>query len=786
MAVAPAGTLAVAGAASVCQGGSTSLSVSGGTAPYTLTGGGLTLTGAGPFVLTPSQTTTYTVTSAATAQGCLASTQVTVAVLPLPVANVGAATAATCSGVAGQLGAAPVAGYSYLWSPATGLSNPAIANPTFTLTNTTGAPLTTTYTLTVTNSATGCVGTGAVAVTVNPAAVAPPSATLSTCAGSALPLGAAPVAGYSYLWSPATGLSNPAVANPTLTLPNTSGAPLTVTYTLTVSTAQGCVATATTTVTVNPLPTVAPGAAVALCSGSSAPLGAAPVAGVTYAWSPATGLSNPTIANPTVTLTNPTSAPLTTTYTLTATSALGCVSTGSVTVTVQPAPVVGAGPARALCAGQSTTLGTAALPGYTYAWAPAAGLSGATTAQPSYLAANATAAPVTVKFRVTATSPQGCAARDSVLVTVNPLPTARTITGPSFVCDPSQAFTGTYTLAGAPSTSTYQWNATGGTVLSGQGTAQVTVGFTSGAASRGLSVVETSAFGCAGTSATTLTILLDQPTVDLRLASVDAASNGRVLLTFSVPNGQNTPNPVRVLRREAGSTGPFAQVGTVAATATTYADATAQAGQAAYEYSLSLTNGCGDVLTAPVAATTVLLRATATPGRGGRDQGTVALSWSAYQGFPVAGYRLYRQDDQAGYQLVTSLPASTFQYGFTNTGQGFNQCFRVVAFSAEATPRESNSNSACVDFANKTAFYNIITPNNDGQNDKLEIDNVQLYPGNTMTIFNRWGREVFSTTNYNNQRNFWGTDPAIAPGIYYYLFKLPDGTATKGWVEVVK
>ena len=45
---------------------------------------------------------------------------------------------------------------------------------------------------------------------------------------------------------------------------------------------------------------------------------------------------------------------------------------------------------------------------------------------------------------------------------------------------------------------------------------------------------------------------------------------------------------------------------------------------------------------------------------------------------------------------------------------------------------------------------------------------------------------MYRTTSYNNTTNAWGADPGIAAGTYYYLFKLPDGTATKGWVEVVK
>ncbi|OGX91851.1 gliding motility-associated C-terminal domain-containing protein [Hymenobacter coccineus] len=433
--------------------------------------------------------------------------------------------------------------------------------------------------------------------------------------------------------------------------------------------------------------------------------------------------------------------------------------------------------------------GAPAQPGFTYAWTPAAGLSSATAAQPVYTAANTTGAPIVVKLRVTGTSPQGCAGRDSVLITVNPLPLQRTINGPAFICDSSQAFTGTYTVAGASATATYQWAVVGGTLISGQGTAQVTVFFTLGALSRSLSVVETSAFGCTGTAVSSLNILLDQPSINLTTASVDAASNARILLTFSVPNGTNTPNQVQVLRRVAG-TGAFAVVGTVGPTATTYADANAvDASANSYEYQLTIANGCGTVLTTAVAQT-VRLQATATAGAGGFSQGSVALRWNPYVGFSVSGYRVYRRLDGAPAVLLATVPATTLAYTLSNgapetssDGAGFAQNFRVIAFSTDATPLLSNSNEALVSFANPLAFYNIITPNGDNRNDRLVIDNVALYPGNSLTIFNRWGREVYATTNYQNT---WGDAPDVAPGKYYYLFKLADGSSTKGWVEVVK
>ncbi len=616
-------------------------------------------------------------------------------------------------------------------------------------------------------------------VTVLPAPALAVAGALSVCQGTATTL---TVTGGNGPYTLAGGGTTQTSAGTFVVAPAQ-----TTTYTVTSAATGGCAGLAQATVVVLPLPTASAGPAVAICSGGTAQLGAAPVAGYAYRWAPATGLSDPGIANPTVTLTNPTGGPVTTTYTLTVTVATGCAATATVAVTVQPPAAVSAGKDATLCAGQTVALGAPARADYTYQWTPAAGLSSATTAQPTYTAANPTTEPIVIKFRVTGTSAAGCAAQDSVLVTVNPLPPQRTITGPGFVCDSSQAFTGTYAVAGASATSTYQWTVAGGTLLSGQGTGQVAVRFTSGAPSRSLSVVETSVFGCTGAAASSLNILLDQPTINLSMASVDAASNARIVLSFAVPNGKNTPNQVQVLRRVAG-TGPFAVVGTATPTATAYTDANAvDANANSYEYQLSVANGCGAVLTTAVAQT-VRLQATATPGAGGYSQGSVALRWNAYVGFPVSGYRVYRRLDADGAALLATVPATTLAFAVPNgelgasSGAGFVQNFRVVAFSADGR-LASNSNEALVTFDNPLAFYNVITPNGDNRNDRLEIDNVALYPGNTLTIFNRWGREVYSTTNYQNT---WGEDPSVAPGVYYYLFKLPNGRSTKGWVEVVK
>ena len=163
--VSAAPTLTITGNRNVCQGASTTLTVSGAAAgtTYTVTGG--PVSGTSPtFVLTPTATTTYTI-SAPSTTGCASTSTVVITVDPAVTANAGPAVSTT-NGRPVTIGAAPVAGLTYSWSPATGLSNPTSANPTVTLPNTSASPITQTYTLTATNTATGCSGTASVVVSV--------------------------------------------------------------------------------------------------------------------------------------------------------------------------------------------------------------------------------------------------------------------------------------------------------------------------------------------------------------------------------------------------------------------------------------------------------------------------------------------------------------------------------------------------------------------------------------------------------------------------------------------
>ncbi|MBB1192808.1 hypothetical protein DNC80_03900 [Flavobacterium sp. SOK18b] len=66
----------------------------------------------------------------------------------------------------------------------------------------------------------------------------------------------------------------------------------------------------------------------------------------------------------------------------------------------------------------------------------------------------------------------------------------------------------------------------------------------------------------------------------------------------------------------------------------------------------------------------------------------------------------------------------------------------------------------------KLAFNNFVSPNNDGKNDFLVIENIQLYKDYNLSIYNVRGQLVFSVVQYKNN---WSGE-GLSQGEYYLYF----------------
>ncbi len=86
-----------------------------------------------------------------------------------------------------------------------------------------------------------------------------------------------------------------------------------------------------------------------------------------------------------------------------------------------------------------------------------------------------------------------------------------------------------------------------------------------------------------------------------------------------------------------------------------------------------------------------------------------------------------------------------------------------------------------------TEFFNGFSPNGDGLNDYWNIPMLNCYPDNNVLIINRWGSEVWSGDNYNNNSVRWTgqnmNNNDLPDGTYYYIITY-GGIEKRGWVFI--
>lgn len=89
--------------------------------------------------------------------------------------------------------------------------------------------------------------------------------------------------------------------------------------------------------------------------------------------------------------------------------------------------------------------------------------------------------------------------------------------------------------------------------------------------------------------------------------------------------------------------------------------------------------------------------------------------------------------------------------------------------------------------ADPISIKNAITPNGDGANDQLTIVNIEFYPSNVVTLFDRWGVEVASFEGYKNEWDLTIGGNVIPAGNYICVVELPSVNQTvKRTITVVR
>lgn len=260
---------------------------------------------------------------------------------------------------------------------------------------------------------------------------------LAICVGDSIQIGAASVTGHTYIWS-----SLPAGFSSTSANPVVKPKAETTYYRHEGITATGCSNTDSVVVKVNALPEAYTGHFSALCAGDSIQLGKDSIIGHSYSWISIPPGFYSRISNPIV------KPDTTTTYELIEIiKATGCLQRHSLTISVNPSPLVHLVHSKEVCYGDSVNIGESNSGKYSYYWT--SNPTGFVSAE-----ANPKVSPLlTTVYIVTIYDvSSGCSKTDSVGVTVNPLP--KVITGlDNNVCAGDSIVIGVGGLTGY----SYQW-----------------------------------------------------------------------------------------------------------------------------------------------------------------------------------------------------------------------------------------------------------------------------------------------------------------------------------------
>jgi uncharacterized repeat protein (TIGR01451 family) len=433
-----------------------------------------------PFpTLEPDVDISYLVRATDPITGCVAFDTMMVDIVDV-IADAGADNTALCQGSLVQLGTAAQPNHTYVWDPATGLNFP-LAPPT--PNNTTAQPFLLmpdapggiTYTVTVTETTTGCQAVDDVTFTTTADPPVQPSTETNTlCTAEDVSftytLTGSALLGHTYAWSTLGAGSigwfdDPSIYEPTVTVPMGT-APGTYTFRLTVTKGACGSVTQDFDIIVNPLPDVDLGSDVdPSCTAPLTELSVTPTAGFRYQWTPAAGLftddagtipydGGNASANATLYV-GASGSDVTYTITATPTSSAvrGCTTSGMIVVNAAtPDPVVAGDDAVYCPDGDPLTLGVANS-GTPHLWeavgynadpdgVPAApggqtatmeAYLGSTTANVTTFSQSPAAGGVYV-YSLTSTFANGCSVSDEITITVPNLPSGFA-GAPTSVCE---------------------------------------------------------------------------------------------------------------------------------------------------------------------------------------------------------------------------------------------------------------------------------------------------------------------------------------------------------------
>ncbi|WP_082468365.1 gliding motility-associated C-terminal domain-containing protein [Pedobacter sp. R20-19] len=112
--------------------------------------------------------------------------------------------------------------------------------------------------------------------------------------------------------------------------------------------------------------------------------------------------------------------------------------------------------------------------------------------------------------------------------------------------------------------------------------------------------------------------------------------------------------------------------------------------------------------------------------------------------------------------------------------------YKVTVTNASGCTSDQSISITVVDDY-KLEASTVVTPNGDGYNDRFIIKNIDYYPKNTLKIFDKAGRILYTKQAYANDWDGTVNGSPLAEGTYYYIIDLGTGIRTfKGYINIIR
>ncbi|WNJ19845.1 PKD domain-containing protein [Pontibacter sp. G13] len=199
--------------------------------------------------------------------------------------------------------------------------------------------------------------------------------------------------------------------------------------------------------------------------------------------------------------------------------------------------------------------------------------------------------------------------------------------------------------------------------------------------------------------------------------------------------------------------------------------------QQTYAYRTFVLDSCGDYTPLGQTGNNILLHTK-------QQSGEVFLQWNPYDSWEAGTEYLELEvapRPGAPFETLAILPGDQPHYSDTRIDpESGMACYRITAYQRDGK-HTSRSNESCISLTPQLFTPNAFSPNGDGLNDRFSFQGI-FTDITEMTIFNRWGEEIFRT---NHSELGWdGMDQHGMPapeGVYIYHISgfSTEGTATK-------